>query len=184
MEKLEHFRRTWLGLECNSKPFICKYAIKTLDILEIHILKGCLENIPPKTGTSRTESLHRQLEAQSLKSQILVIGNLNINSISNKFGNLKLITHGKIGILVITETKTDWTFPLNQFAIQGYSKPYRFDRNRNGGDVFIYVREDIPSRESKIHNTPEDIESIFIEINLIETKWLFCGCYHRPSQSD
>ena len=107
MEKLEHFRRTWLGLECNSKPFICKYAIKTLDILEIHILKGCLENIPPKTGNSRTESLHRQLEAQSLKSQILVIGNLNINSISNKFGNLKLITHGKIGILVITETKTD-----------------------------------------------------------------------------
>ena len=114
----------------------------------------------------------------------LVIGNLNINSISNKFDNLKLITQGKIDILVITETNTDSTFPLNQFAIQGYSKPYRFDRNRNGGDVFICVREDIPSRESKIHNTPEDIESIFIEINLIETKWLFCGCYHRPSQSD
>ena len=114
----------------------------------------------------------------------LVIGNLNINSISDKFDNLKLITQGKIDILVITETNTDSTFPLNQFAIQGYSKPYRFDRNRNGGDVFIYVREDIPSRESKIHNTPEDIESIFIEINLIETKWLFCGCYHRPSQSD
>ena len=114
----------------------------------------------------------------------LVIGNLNINSISNKFDNLKLIIQGRIDILVITETKTDSTFPLNQFAIQGYSKPYRFDRNRNGGGVFIYVREDIPSRELKIHNTPEDIESIFIEINLIKTKWLFCGCYHPPSQSD
>ena len=114
----------------------------------------------------------------------LVIGNLNINSTSNKFDNLKLIIQGKIDILVITETKTDSTFPLNQFAIQGYSKPCRFDRNRNGGGVFIYVREDIPSRELKIHNTPEDIESIFIEINLIKTKWLFCGCYHPPSQSD
>ena len=114
----------------------------------------------------------------------LVIGNLNINSTSNKFDNLKLIIQGKIDILVITETKTDSTFPLNQFAIQGYPKPYRFDRNRNGGGVFIYVREDIPSRELKIHNTPEDIESIFIEINLIKTKWLFCGCYHPPSQSD
>ena len=31
---------------------------------------------------------------------------------------------GKVDILVITETKTDSTFPLNQFAIQGYSKPY------------------------------------------------------------
>ena len=69
----------------------------------------------------------------------LVIGNLNINSISNKFGNLKLIIQGKIDILVITETKTDSTFPLNQFEIQGYSKPYSFDRNRNGGGVFIYV---------------------------------------------
>ena len=89
----------------------------------------------------------------------LVIGNLNINSISNKYDNLKLITQGKIDILVITETKTDSTFPLNQFAIQGYSKPYRFDRNRNGGGLF----------------TPEDIESIFIEINPIKTKWVFCG---------
>ena len=49
---------------------------------------------------------------------------------------------------------------------------------------FIYVREDIPSKELKIHNTLEDIESIFIKINLIKTKWLFCGCYHPPSQSD
>ena len=106
-----------------------------------------------------------------------------LNSISNKFDSLKSITQGKINILVITETKTDATFPLIQFAIQGYSKPYRFDRNRNGGSVFIYVWEDIPSRELKIHNTPEDIESIFIEINLIKTRWLFCGCYHPPSQS-
>ena len=114
----------------------------------------------------------------------LVIGNININSISNKFDSLKLIAQGKIDILVITETKTDSTFPLNQFAIQGYPKPYRVDRNRNGGGVFIYVREDIPRRELKIDNTPEDIESIFIKINLIKTKWLFCGCNQPPSQPD
>ena len=60
------------------------------------------------------------LENLTLKNdRILVIGNLNINSISNKFDNLKLITQGKIDILVITETKTDSTFPLNQFAMQG-----------------------------------------------------------------
>ena len=71
----------------------------------------------------------------------LVIGNLNINSISNKFVNLKLIIQGKIVILVITKTKSDSTFPLNEFATLGYLKPYRFDRNRNGGGVFMYVRE-------------------------------------------
>ena len=90
-----------------------------------------------------------------------------------------MIIQGKIDILVINETKTDSTFQLNQFTIQGYSKPYRFDRNRKGGGI----QEDIPSRELKIHNTPEDIESIFIKIYLIKTKWLLCGCYHH-SQSD
>ena len=74
----------------------------------------------------------------------LVIGNLNINSTSNKFDNLKLIIQGKIDILVITETKTDSAFPLNQFAMQGYLKPYRFNRNINGGGVLVYVQEDIP----------------------------------------
>ena len=100
----------------------------------------------------------------------MVIGNLNINSISGKIDSLKLIIQGKIDILVITETKTNSDFPLNQFTIQGYSKPFRFDINRNGGGVYTYVLEDIPSRELKIHNTSEDIESIFIEINLIKTK--------------
>ena len=50
--------------------------------------------------------------------------------------------------------------------------------------VLIYAREDIPSRELKTHNIPEDIESIFIEINLIQTRWLFCDFYPPPSQSD
>ena len=70
----------------------------------------------------------------------------------------------------LTKAKTDSTFLLNQFAIQGYSKPYRFDSYTNGGGVFVYVREDIPGRELKIHS---NIESIFIEINLIITKWIF-----------
>ena len=63
----------------------------------------------------------------------LVIGNLNNYSLSNKFDKLKLIIQGKIDILLMAETKTDSTFPLNKFAIQGYSKPCNFDRNRNGG---------------------------------------------------
>ena len=81
--------------------------------------------------------------------------------------------HGKIDILVITETKTDSNFPLHLFEIQRYSKPYRFDRNRNGGSFFIHVRVVIPSRELKFHSTPKDVESIFIEISIIKSKWLF-----------
>ena len=46
----------------------------------------------------------------------LVIGYLNINSISNKCDNLKLIMPSMIEILVITETKTGSAFPLNQYV--------------------------------------------------------------------
>ena len=67
----------------------------------------------------------------------LIIGNLNINSISNKFDQLKLFVQGKVDILIVTETKLDSTFPTSQFVIFGYSEPYRFDRNRNGRGVLF-----------------------------------------------
>ena len=91
---------------------------------------------------------------------------------------------GKLDILVITETKLDSSFPKSQFLIEGYSEPYRQDRNRQGGGVLIYVREDIPSKILTRHCFPEDIEGIYIEINLRKTKLLLLGSYHPPSQPD
>ena len=114
----------------------------------------------------------------------LIIGNLNINSISGKFEQLKTVICGNIDILVVVETKLDDTFPDSQFFIEGYSTPFRLDRNRNGGGVLIYVREDIPCKKLLKHNFPDDIEGLFIEINLRKTKWLLFGSYHPPSQSD
>ena len=70
----------------------------------------------------------------------LIIGNLNINSISGKFEQLKTVICGNIDILVVVETKLDDTFPDSQFFIEGYSTPFRLDRNRNRGGVLIYVR--------------------------------------------
>ena len=86
-------------------------------------------------------------------------------------------------LLVVTETKLDSTFPTSQFLI-GYSEPYRFDGNRNGGGVLIYVREDIPSKPLTDHKLPRDIGGIFVELNLRKNKWLLFGSYHPPSQSD
>ena len=114
----------------------------------------------------------------------IIIGNLNINSICNKFDSLKSIIPNNIDILVITETKLDETFPISQFVIDGYKEPYRLDRNRKGGGILIYVREDIPSKKLIKHTFPSDIEGIFVEINLRKTKWLLFGSYHPPSQKD
>ena len=114
----------------------------------------------------------------------LIVGSLNINSISGKFEQLKTVINGNIDILLVVETKLDATFPESQFVIEGYSAPYRLDRNRNGGGILIYVREDIPCKKLSKHNFPDDIEGLFIEINLRKTKWLIFGSYHPPSQSD
>ena len=114
----------------------------------------------------------------------LLIGNLYINSIPNKFDQLKFLDRGNVDIFVITETKLDSTFPTSQFLIESYSEPYRFDRNRNGGGVLIYVPEDIQSKPLMGHKLPHDIEGIFVELNLRKNKWLLFGSYHPLSQSD
>ena len=50
---------------------------------------------------------------------------------------------GKVHILEVTDS----TFAASQFYINGFTKPYILERNRNGGGVLIYIREDILSKE-------------------------------------
>ena len=107
----------------------------------------------------------------------LIIGHLNINSLRNKFEALKFLIQGKVDIFVVSETKLDESFPRGQFAIEGYSTPIRFDRNNEGGGIIIYVRSDIPCKVIK-YNLPNNIEGIFIELNLRKKKWILFGGYN------
>ena len=63
----------------------------------------------------------------------LSTGQLNINSLANKFDQLKMITGNIIDILIITETKIHLSFPNSEFIIDGFSMPFRLDRNWFGG---------------------------------------------------
>ena len=108
----------------------------------------------------------------------VVIGHLNINALANKIDALKIVIKDKVDILVLVETKLNDSFPIYQFVIEGYTTPYRLDRNCYGGGVMIYVRKDIHSKELKKHNLPKNIEALFIEINLRKTKLLLVGTYH------
>ena len=55
----------------------------------------------------------------------IVFGQININSIRNKFDSLMAAVAGNIDILSITETKIDSGFPVNQFYLNGYNVPFR-----------------------------------------------------------
>ena len=98
----------------------------------------------------------------------LIVGQLDINSLKSKFeGITNLIKH--IDILVLTETKLDETFP---------KKSISYPENSNGGRVMIYLREDIACRMLSKHDTPDDFEGIFLELNLRKVKWFLFGGYN------
>ena len=105
----------------------------------------------------------------------IIIGHLNINSIRNKFEELKLLVKDSLDLIIITETKIDNSFIINQFLIDGFSMPFRADRDKHGGGILVYIRESINARLLEIHN---DIEGIFFEINLRNRKWFICATYN------
>ena len=94
---------------------------------------------------------------------------------------MKLLIKEGIDILILEETKLDETFPGGQFYIDGFSPPFRKDRNRHGGGVMIYIRDDIHAMIID-SDLPKEIEGIFIELNFKNNKWLLLGTYRPPSQ--
>ena len=79
----------------------------------------------------------------------VILGTLNINSILPKFDEFKLMVSDYFDAIIATETKLNDSFPKVQFCIDGFSIPYRLDRNRNGRGLMIYARDDIPSKMLK-----------------------------------
>ena len=106
----------------------------------------------------------------------IIVGRLNINSIRNKFDFLAQQVKGNVDILMISETKLDESFPFGKFLINGYSVPFRFDRNGNGGGTFLYIRENILSKLLSVY---QDMEGFSVEISLRSNKkWLLSCSYN------
>ena len=106
----------------------------------------------------------------------LILGQININSIRNKFGLLFSLVSNNIDVLLISETKIDNTFPVSQFCVPGYSMPFRLDRTRNGGVIMLYFKKHTPCIMLNKFTFEKEIEAFAIEINLCKVKWLlFCS---------
>ena len=114
--------------------------------------------------------------------QQIIIGHLNINSIRNKFDIMKPMLMHDLDIFMVTETKLDDSFPVSQFNVEGFSTPFRLDRNKNGGGIILYIRSYIIASKLTSFTFPNDIEAFFIEINLKGNKWLIC-CSYNPNRT-
>ena len=89
----------------------------------------------------------------------VILAQLNINSIRNKFDLLAEGIKGKVDVLMISETKIDESFPSRQFFIEGFTPPYRLDRNCHDSGILVHVREDILSKLIKMNSSVESIST-------------------------
>ena len=161
---------------------------------EINVIIEAREEISdsPNTTTSEPEISGTESDGENALDALkeiriknvdkVIIGTLNINSLPAKFDQLSEVVGNHLDILAIQETKLDGSYPTQQFALTGYSEPYRLDRNRDGGGVLIYVREDIPSKQLNKHSFTKNVEGLFLEINLRKTKLLFFGGYRSDHE--
>ena len=120
----------------------------------------CLSDTPEKKNSdvySNLESIRKN------NSKKIIVAHLTINSIRNKFDYFSDIVKDNIDILMISESKLDDSFHDSQFLIEGFSKTFRLDRNRNGGGAMLFIRSDVPA---KVISTDKDpFESFYVELN-------------------
>ena len=103
-----------------------------------HLIHMCVErNIAyiNHTNSIQPENLELNLDPYSnienirLKnSNRLIVVQLNINSLQNKFDSLVAILHNNVAILLVSEAKINSSFPTPQFKIEGYTT-HRLGRN-------------------------------------------------------
>ena len=136
-----------------------------------------INDTPAITDNCNVNSVLRHLRLNH--PQQIIIGHLNINSIRNKFDLMKTMLTRDIDILMITETKLDDSFPVSQFEIDGFSTPFRQDRNKNGGGILLYICSYIVASKLNKYISPNGIEAFFIEINMKGNKWCIC-CSYNP----
>ena len=112
----------------------------------------------------------------------VIFSYLNVNSIRNKFEDLKVMVTPFIDIFCVAETKIDSSFQTSQFELDGFHKPFRLDVSASSGGILTYIKSNLPSRELTDFTFPETIQAMCIEINLRKEKWLLVPIYRPPSQ--
>ena len=84
------------------------------------IEKSNLSSNGKNLGFNRTFNTFPLVQEHRLKNpKNVTIGHLNVNSLRNKFTAVEELIKGRIDIGLISETKTDESFPNQQFKIKG-----------------------------------------------------------------
>ena len=105
---------------------------------------------------------------------------LNINSLLPKIEELRYIAKStNAAVIGICESKLDASVLDPEISIDNY-KILRCDRNRQGGGVACYVRNDLSYNTLSVF--PREVENIFFEILLPNSKPITVGTIYLPPQ--
>ena len=104
----------------------------------------------------------------------------NCRSLLPKIDHLRLlISSHSPNVVAITETWLDSTISNSELFIPGYQLVRR-DRDRHGGGVGLYIRDNLSF--SLLFSHPS-AELLIVELNLRHSSML-CGVFYRPPSSD
>ena len=111
-----------------------------------------------------------------------IICHLISNSIMNKFEPIRWNCR-TFDILLISKSKLDNTFSINQFSIRGY-KVFRRNGNPFGCGLILYMNKNIPRKPLTSHSVLSDPELMTFELHQRQHKWRLSEIYKPPFQND
>lgn len=111
---------------------------------------------------------------------------LNINSIKNKGMDVHdILNNANFDIICLSETRLDSSFPSKQFnnknyKLLRYNRPINDPKNKPGGGIFIYVKNNINIINYKISDTDFEFIYILFQTNKKSLPINFVCCYKPP----
>ena len=126
---------------------------------------------------SKDSSFYSNFQSRGLK-----IAHLNICSLFPKCDHLReKFVNKPFDVLTFSETHLDSTICDAEIQLDGYSVE-RNDRNRRGGGVAAFVSNTINYIRKYEFEHP-DIESVWVEIKLTNSRPILIGTFYRPPKS-
>ena len=111
------------------------------------------------------------------------IATLNVNSLLKHIDEIRhVLFSAPFDIFAINESKMDELIPDNEISIPGYNL-IRKDRNRAGGGVVLYIRDNI-SFSDREDLVPSSLEMVCAGINRPHSKPFLVCTWYKPPNSD
>ena len=143
-DRLPKFTESFFQVSCmrDCNTAFDETSVDKSNTLESDTAINNTSNVNNEEEKSVFESLR---ESRQLHTRNFTTAYININSIHNKYDEIKELLSDKIvDLLFIAEIKLDKSFNDNLFQNDGY-KLFRQDRNCHGGGIMAQVNIDFPS---------------------------------------